>query len=147
MTRLSGACHCGNIILRLELSRAPGAYKPRACDCSFCTKHGAAYISDPQGSLHIQIANERASRIYRQGSGAAECLLCANCGVLVGVLYRDAAQVYAAVNVKAVDALPEGFGVEQAVSPKDLPGSDRITRWKSIWFPTVTLAYAPGQAL
>jgi hypothetical protein len=77
--------------------------------------------------------------MYRQGSGSAEILLCANCGVLVGALYRDIGQVYAAVNAKAVDTSTGGFGVEQPVSPKDLPSSDKIARWQSIWFPTVTV--------
>lgn len=141
MSRMSGGCHCGNINLQLELSRASTAYTPRACDCTFCTKHGAAYISDPQGSLRIQIINEGNSRLYRQGSGTAECLLCANCGVLVGVLYRAGGQIYATVNAKAVDTSTGGFGIEKPVSPKDLPNPDKITRWQSIWFPTVTLTY------
>jgi hypothetical protein len=138
MYNLSGGCHCGNILLELELSQPPKTYSPRACDCTFCRKHGAAYISDAQGSLRIQIRAELDSRMYRQGSGLAECLLCANCGVLVGVLYRDDGQVYAAVNAKVID-VSDGFGDEHPVSPKTLTDSDKVKRWQNIWFPHVSL--------
>jgi hypothetical protein len=140
MHTLSGGCHCGNILLELELSQDPSAYRPRACDCTFCSKHGAAYISDAQGSLRIQIGAERDSRMYRQGSGIAECLLCANCGVLVGALYRCDGQTYAAVNAKVID-VPGGVGEEQPVSPKSLVDSDKVGRWQNIWFSNVSLGY------
>ena len=133
---VDGGCHCGNISLNLELSRPPGTYSPRACDCAFCTKHGAAYISDPQGRLRIRILEGEHSRIYRQGSGMGEFLLCANCGVLIGVLYRDSEGVYAAVNVR-VAARPADFGAQQIVSPRTLAESDKVSRWKSLWFPNV----------
>jgi hypothetical protein len=136
MHRVDGGCHCGNISLELELSRLPNTYSPRACDCTFCTKHGAAYISDPQGHLRIRVRQGEHSRMYRQGSGMAECLLCVNCGVLVGVLYRDRDNVYAAVNVKATDR-PTDFGAEQTVAPRTLAESDKVSRWKSLWFSKV----------
>ena len=136
MHRIDGGCHCGNISLQLELARLPRTYSPRACDCAFCTKHGAAYISDPQGRLCIRIREGEHSRIYRQGSGMGEFLLCANCGVLIGVLYRDSEGVYAAVNVR-VAARPGDFGAQQTVSPRTLAESDKVSRWKSLWFPNV----------
>ena len=136
---MDGGCHCGNISLQLELARLPRTYSPRACDCAFCTKHGAAYISDPQGRLRIQILEGEHSRIYRQGSGMAECLLCVNCGVLIGVLYRDSEGLYAAVNVKVTDR-PGDFGEQQSVSPRTLAESDKVSRWKSLWFPNVDMS-------
>jgi hypothetical protein len=65
-----------------------------------------------------------------------EFLLCANCGVLIGVFYRDSDGVYAAVNVKATNR-PADFGAEQTVSPRTLVESDKVSRWKSLWFPNV----------
>jgi hypothetical protein len=104
----------------------------------FCTKHGAAYISDPRGSLRIQVRNGEHSRIYRQGSGTAEFLFCANCGVLIGALYRDHDRVYATVNVKVTDR-PTEFGAEQVASPQTLSQSDKVSRWKSLWFSNVSV--------
>jgi hypothetical protein len=138
MHNVNGGCHCGNIIMRIELASAPGGYNPRVCDCDFCRKHGATYVSDAQGSLLIQIADEREVGLYRQGSGVAECLVCRICGVLVGACYRSEGQVYATMNVRAVDA-GTTFGAQQTVSPRLLSDSDKQRRWKDLWFSAVTL--------
>jgi hypothetical protein len=138
---VNGACHCGNIVLRIELTRPPDAYNPRACDCDFCRKHGASYVSDPQGSLLVQIADDREIVMYRQGSGIAECLVCGICGVLAGACYRGEGQMYGVVNAKAVDAAT-AFGAEQAASPKQLSDSEKEDRWKRLWFPAVTIVNA-----
>jgi|SRR5450631_2117786 hypothetical protein len=136
MHKVSGGCHCGNIRVDLELSRPPDTYDPRSCDCDFCRKHSASYVSDAQGSLVIRLQDERDAGWYRQGSGLAECLICRNCGVLVGAVYRSDKQLYATVNVKAVDARVN-FGAEQPVSPKSLSASEKIGRWQDIWFSDV----------
>lgn len=138
MHSASSGCHCGNILVDLELTRAPETYNPRACDCDFCRKHDAAYVSDPQGSLAIRIKNERLSGTYRQGSGQAEFLFCRNCGVLVGVLYRNDARLFAAVNAKAVSG-GTPFGPEQTVSPKSLSANDKVKRWHDLWFSNVSI--------
>lgn len=138
MHQASGGCHCGSILVQFELSRPPITYSPRACDCDFCRKHGAAYVSDPAGSLHIRIKAERNWRTYRQGSGVAELLLCGNCGVLIGALYRDEPRLYGTVNAKVVDG-PTVFGADQPVSPKMLAQADKVKRWQDVWFSNVVL--------
>jgi hypothetical protein len=138
---VNGGCHCGNIALRIELTREPDAYNPRACDCDFCRKHGASYVSDPQGSLLVEIADEREIGMYRQGSAIAECLVCKICGVLVGAFYRAEGHIYGTVNAKAVDA-GTSFGAEQVVSPKRLSGGEKEDRWKRLWFPSVKIVNA-----
>ena len=143
MDTLSGGCHCGNILVEFTLLRPPDQYRPRACDCSFCRKHGAAYLSEPQGSLHIRVRDERETGRYRQGSEQAELLLCRRCGVLVGALYNDAGRLYAAVNSKVVDAAVR-FGAEQTVSPQRLSGAEKVTRWQELWFSNVTIATPAG---
>jgi hypothetical protein len=142
MHKVNGACHCGNIQLDMELTREPHSYNPRACDCDFCRKHGAAYVSDAQGSLRIRIKDEREIAWYRQGSGIADCLVCRNCGVLIGACYRSEVQLYAAVNAK-IAAVGVNFGAEQSVSPKKLSDSAKIGRWQDIWFSDVAVARAP----
>jgi hypothetical protein len=76
--------------------------------------------------------------MYRQGSGIAEMLVCRICGVLVGACFRSEGQVYATVNVKAVDA-GTTFGLEQPVSPKQLSGGEKEDRWRRLWFSAVRL--------
>ena len=137
MHRLGGGCHCGNIRVALELTRSAGSYNPRACDCDFCRKHRAAWVSDPQGSLLIEIRDERDCARYAQGSGQAQLLLCRRCGVLIAPLYRDGGRLHAAVNANAVDGAV--FGAPQAVSPKALAAGDKVARWKDLWFSNVTI--------
>lgn len=136
MHALQGGCHCGNIRLELTLTRVPGSYNPRACDCDFCTKHSAAYISDPAGTLEVRIRDESRANRYRQGSGQAEFLICAECGVLAGVFYASAEGVRGAVNARAVEG-GAAFGPMQAVSPKNLSPADKARRWQDVWFPNV----------
>jgi hypothetical protein len=138
MAMISGGCHCGNIRIDLELAHAPEIYHPRACDCDFCVKHNAAYVSDPQGSLVIHIQDDLMIGKYRQGSGQAEFLCCSNCGVLVGVMYRNGGQYHAAVNARAVQG-GKPFGPEQSVSPKKHSAEDKVQRWLEIWFPSVSI--------
>jgi hypothetical protein len=136
---VKGGCYCGNILVQLELANEPGYYNPRACDCGFCRKHGAAYLSDPKGSLRLEIHDPDRSTRYRQGNELAEMLLCTRCGVLVGALYRDDEHVYATINAKTIEAA-EGFGSEQTVSPKMLAAEEKVARWKKVWFAKVSVS-------
>jgi hypothetical protein len=137
MHPLTGGCYCRNIVVELGLSREPGQYEPRACDCDFCRKHGAAYVSDPQGSLRILIRDPSLAGEFRQGNELADMLLCARCGVLIGALYRSEGRVYATINAQAVEG--GSFGMPTPVSPKQLSGENKVARWKKLWFSDVTI--------
>ncbi len=138
MPRLAGGCHCGNIAVSIELTRAPDTYHPRACDCGFCRKHGAAWVADPQGSLLIRIHDERDAGRYAQGAEIAEMLLCRRCGVLVAALWRSQ-RLYGVVNASVLAARDQ-FADPKPVSPKELSPEQKVSRWQSIWFANVTLA-------
>jgi hypothetical protein len=135
---LSGGCHCGNVLVTVRLTRSPDSYNPRACDCDFCRKHAAAYVSDPHGALLFRINDPLSAGRYRQGSGLAELLLCRNCGVAVGALYRSAERLYGVVNAKTLDGAAE-FGAEQTVSPQRLSADEKVSRWQEIWFADVSI--------
>jgi hypothetical protein len=62
MHNLTASCHCGNLRAEVAFSRVPVELRPRVCDCDFCRKHGASYLADPQGTLHIQIKD--AQKVY-----------------------------------------------------------------------------------
>ncbi len=138
MPETRGGCYCGNIRIQASFSRDLASYNPRACDCDFCQKHAAAYVSDPSGSLRIQIRSELEVNRFRQGSNTAEMLLCRTCGVMVGALYRDSNRLFGALNVKALDSRLS-FGPEQGVSPKLLSPDQKFRRWRDMWFPDVLL--------
>lgn len=137
MTELKGGCHCGNIEVDVSLPRPSEAYNPRACDCDFCMKHAAAYLSDREGGLRIRVKDPRLLSRYRQGSGQAEFLVCANCGVLVGVSYQESGRTIGAVNSQVLGAVR--FGEKTPVSPKKLGPDDKTKRWKDVWFQDVSL--------
>jgi len=135
--QLAGGCHCGNIVLTVGLTFAPHSCHPRACDCEFCCKHGAAWVSDAQGSLMIRIAAAHDAGRYTQGAGLAEMLLCRRCGVLVAALWQGH-HLYGVVNARALDARDE-FAPAQPVSPQQLSPEAKVSRWQSIWFADVQL--------
>lgn len=134
---VQGGCYCGNVLLELQLTHETAHYQPRACDCGFCRKHGAAYLSDPHGSLRIRIDDMSCRGVYRQGNELAEMLLCTRCGVLMGALYRADGRTYATVNVRALEGAAE-FGAAQSVSPRQLAAEEKVARWKSLWFSDVS---------
>jgi hypothetical protein len=138
MHRVSGGCHCGNIVVELELTQPPASYRPRACDCEFCRKHGAAYVSDPAGALRIRVKDPGQTGRYRQGSGTAELLLCRHCGVLVAPLYSHAGRLHAAVNAQVID-IATHFGASQPVSPRTLSAGEKVQRWQDLWFSNVSI--------
>lgn len=141
MQTCSGGCYCGNIRFDLTLSQAAEHYRPRACDCDFCRKHGAAYVSDPVGSLQLQVRDGSLLQKVRQGAELADFLLCGECGVLVAVQYSTADQDFAAINVRAVDT-SMAWGATQPASPKPLSPEEKMARWQALWFGRVTLAIA-----
>ena len=138
MPDVSGGCYCGNIRLSVAFSRELSAYTPRACDCDFCRKHGAAYVSDPSGSLRIRVADERELSRFRQWSDTAQMLLCRKCGVLVGAVYQEADELFGTVNAQSLESRAS-FGTQQSVSPKVLSAGQKVLRWREIWFPKVVL--------
>lgn len=133
--RHDGGCHCGAVRWTFE-SRLPlSQFAPRACDCDFCTRHRAAWVSDPQGSLQIRGADHL--RRYRQGSGQAEFLFCAGCGVLVGVAcIGDDGMLRGALNRNSFDAR-EQLGTEVVASPQRLAPEEKLARWSQLWSPVV----------
>ena len=143
MNSLSGGCHCGAVRVQLTLPGAPSDYAPRACDCSFCHKHGAAFVSDPAGALRIEAGRAADLVHYRQGSGQAECLCCAHCGVFVAVVSRLDGRLYGTANVRALDGDP-GFAASVTVSPRLLGAEDKRGRWQANWCGEVTLGYVEG---
>jgi hypothetical protein len=138
MHHLSGGCHCGQLRVEVQLTGTPASYNPRACDCDFCRKHGAAYLSDPRGTLIIRIADRHAAGRYRQGSGLAELLFCRHCGVAIGALYRSEQRLYGVVNANVLDAAA-GFGAEHSVSPQRLSADQKVSRWRELWFADVLI--------
>lgn len=129
---LEGGCHCGAITLALSTALVPATTAPRACDCSFCRAHGAAWISDPDAGLVIRTHRQDRLRRYRQGSQSAQFLLCGDCGVLVAVLLDDPERTYAALNVRSLRAR-DAFAPAVPASPQTLASDEKLARWRRLW--------------
>lgn len=135
---LRGGCHCGRLRVAFSTRLDPSSIEPRACDCSFCQKHGAAYVSDPNGQLSIAMADPRDLRRYRQGSNAAEFLVCGRCGVLVAVIFEHESRIHGAVNARCLDATTS-LGPVVPASPQWLAAEEKVARWRQLWVPDVAL--------
>ena len=138
---LRGSCHCGRLGLEFRSSQDPATILPRSCDCSFCRKHGAAYISDPAGSLSVSYSEPDALREYLQGSNTARFLLCRHCGVVVAVVFKHDSGIYGAVNAGCLNG-PTGLGKPVSASPQTLGPEEKVARWLKLWIPDVVLARA-----
>jgi hypothetical protein len=133
MQKLSGHCHCNQITLEMTTEIAPSALQLRACQCSFCRRHGARTTSDPAGTIRIVLKNSEGVSYYQFGSQSAELLVCARCGVYVAAVLRDTPRLYATVNVNTFDV-----PLSQAAEPVDFEGESpdqRIQRRRSAWTP------------
>src|SRR5215510_683511 len=135
---LKGGCHCGNVELTFATDQPPEALAIRACQCSFCTRHGARTVTDRQGRLEIRVGSPSELSRYQFGLRTSEFLLCKRCGVyLAAVLTTPEGNCYATLNINALDA---GRRFTQAPVAVDYEGEDadrRIARRKQNWTPAV----------
>lgn len=133
----AGACHCGNIALRLESDKAPRELGLRADGCSFCSKHNALYTSDPGGAVHIAVQAGEGVERYRFGTKTADFLLCKTCGVFVAAAMTEPA--LAVINVNVLDA--RAAFLENQVQTADFEGESleqRLARRRARWTPLVS---------
>ena len=137
MSTLDGACHCGKVRLQFRTAKPIPELAPRACDCSFCRKHGAAWISDPAGALRIRSAKQ-SLRTYTQGSNTARFLLCEACGVLVAVVTGEGDALLGAVNAGCLEGEP-ALGQLVIVSPQRLDRDAKVARWGEVWIRDVRI--------
>jgi hypothetical protein len=128
----SGGCHCGRLTVVFETGQAASTLQPRACDCGFCRKHGAAWVSDAVGRLRVDAARPIDMRNYRQGSQTARFLLCAHCGVLVAVVLETDGERFGAINVGCLDDAG-AFPAAVVASLQRLTPADKVERWRTLW--------------
>jgi len=131
----SGNCHCGAIRGTLHATKPAGDLQLRACQCSFCTRHGAMTVSDPAGHATFEI--ERAALApYQFGTRTGTSLICSRCGMYAGVMIEDGGKVWSVLNVRGL-AIPEFKGREaEPVVYDGETAAARIARRKAKWTPT-----------
>ena len=141
--KLQGSCHCGAVSVAMDTDTAPADFSVRACQCTFCRKHGARAVSDPNGLLTVSLARDDAVMHYRFDAKTADFLVCRTCGAYVCAVLRADGAAYSTVNINVLD--------ERAAFPaEDLPvvfdaesPEQRIERRIANWTPT-TVVFEAG---
>jgi hypothetical protein len=134
---IQGKCHCGNVSFALTWEPDPVEIQARACGCSFCTKHGAEWTSNPSAALKVIVKDTSLVSKYAFGTGAAEFHTCAHCGIVALVTSRIDGTLYAVVNVNSFE------GVDRSLIrrlPMTFDGEEkdaRRARWKRNWVANV----------
>ena len=98
-----GGCHCRAVRFRCELADPP--VEALDCDCSICAATGFLHIIVPHELFYLESGAE-ALASYRFGTGAAEHLFCATCGVKSFYQPRSHPDAWS-VNANCLDEQPD----------------------------------------
>jgi hypothetical protein len=110
-----GGCHCGNLRVRFETDIAPERIEVRACQCSFCRRHGSSAATDPNGRLTVEFDDAALVSRYVFGLRTSEFLVCRRCGVYVAAVMREGDRAWGTVNLEALEDRTR-FGMPVQVS-------------------------------
>lgn len=133
----TGGCHCGNVRLGFSTGLDPSQVEVRACQCSFCVKHGSRAVADPAGRLTISVKDRTQLRTYRFGLRTADYLICRECGVYVAAIAGDDDDARAIVIINALDDR-ERFNQEPVSVDFDAESREqRQARRRARWMPVL----------
>lgn len=133
--RLHASCHCRNIRATLDWPQFEPPIPARACTCSFCTKHAAAWTSNPGGRFSLTVADEARAARYRFGTRTAEFHICGNCGIVPIVTCSIEGVRYAVFNVRTFEDLDPSELAEAARTFDGEASDARLERRRSHWTP------------
>ena len=134
---MKGRCHCGNIRFELACEPEPAEIRARACDCTFCTKHGGLWTSNPKGSLRIAVADPALVSKYSFGTHTATFHICARCGVVPVVTSEIDGRTYAVVSVNALEGVDPSRIQRAPISFEGEDVGSRLERRKRGWIADV----------
>ena len=132
---LRGGCHCGNIKVTFETALDHYVLPFRACQCSFCRRHGGVTTSDPAGRLVIEVRQPEQLQRYRLALGITDFLICRTCGMYVAATMEADGRTLGVLNVNVLDErepfartpMPMEYGSERV--------EDREARRAKAWMP------------
>lgn len=103
MTALTGGCHCGNMKVTVETALDPRNLPLRACQCSFCRRHGPVTASDPAGRLVLDVRQPERLQRYRFALGITDFLICQTRGTFVAAVTEIEGRALGVLNVNVLD--------------------------------------------
>ena len=139
---ITGQCHCGNIVFDLAWEGDPPVIPGRACDCSFCTRHGGVWTSNPRSTLTVAIHDAARVSRYAFGTRTATFHVCATCGVVPLVTCDIDDRLHAVVNVNAFGNIDPSWLRRATASFEGEDVGARLARRKRNWIPTVRIVAA-----
>jgi hypothetical protein len=142
--QIHGQCHCGNIHFALTWEPEPEQIPARACDCSFCRKHGAVWTGTPDGTLDLQVRDVAQLSRYTFGTHSAEFMVCRQCGVVPAVLCDIDGRLHAVVSVNALEDVASYRLQHVAASFGDEDKASRLARRQRNWISRVNYREGPG---
>ncbi|WP_198670335.1 GFA family protein [Dyella sp. C9] len=141
---LEGRCHCGNIHFALAWEPEPEKIPARACDCTFCRKHGGVWTGTPDGELDLRVRDATQLTRYTFGTHSAQFLVCQRCGVVPAVLCEIDGQWHAVVSVHALEDVGPERLQHVAASFGNEDKASRLARRQRNWIARVS--YREGRA-
>ena len=96
--RIEGGCHCQAVRFEADIERAVEIID---CNCSICAMTGFRHLMVPHGRFRLLSGHESLVS-YRFGTGAADHLFCATCGVKSFYQPRSHPDAWS-VNLNALD--------------------------------------------
>ena len=137
---LHGKCHCGNIAFQLDWDADPHEIPARACDCSFCVKHGGVWTSNPRARLTVAVADPARVSKYDFGTRTATFHICSRCGAVPVVTSEIDDHLYAVVNVNVLEDVDPSWLRRASASFEGEEVESRLARRKRNWIADVRFA-------
>ena len=136
---IHGRCHCGNIGFELNWDADPPRIPARACDCTFCVKHGGVWTSNPRARLVVSVADPSLVSTYEFGTRTASFHVCSRCGAVPLVTCDIDGHVYAVVNVNTFENVDPGWLQRSSASFDGEDVASRLARRRRNWIADVAL--------
>ena len=132
-----GGCHCGNIQVRLRLSKPPEYNPLRGCTCSFCRSHSPRIVADREGLFEVLADDWSLVENYRFETRTCDFLICRRCGVFIAAVTETAEGARAVVNVNCLSDREHFTSVPAVHDFEGETVEDRLSRRAANWMPAV----------
>jgi hypothetical protein len=134
-----GKCHCGNITFTLDWPEDQPDVPARACNCSFCVKHGGVWTSNPRAKLSVVLHQADLVSKYVFGTETAAFHICTRCGTVPIVTSEIAGHLYAVVNVNTFENFDSARLRRATASFGDEDVDSRLARRRKNWIADVRI--------